>query len=1170
MAVRNQITLGDVLLIEVDSPPGGSILAPKGSIAVDSIAGTSYQNQGGTVWTALGGGGGALTSGAVTSGFIGNSAVVSGSIASGQIASGHLSTAFIAGLYANDVYASTRVVSPSGLGGTDTTIAAALAAIPSGGTVFLKSGVYNISSPLSVPANTKIIGAGRNSTIINIGGSITLFNTVGGHFSLSDVTVQGDNVSVQAVLGTSHLVDISCANFTDIYGLVEAVSSAAEVTMRDCVVALASGAGTGIYLWSGVTGGTLRWDTVDLTVPISGCTLIEGATPASAGCDWKVTQSVSVFAVATPNLCYPRSIDWVHFDFTSARVDIASDANKVTGCNFFKSSLTFRGIGNQVSSCRFLEGGGGSPSADAQLEVRVPTAVPSQTTIAGSYFDGNLVSLRGIGIFNSEDVGITGCSFSDQTTAGVSLASGTSPTTSKASVTGCRFIDIPSPISEGSVDCDGRYDANDGLAGSDIIGHNSLLDGENYRNVVSWGADASGLTDSTAAIQAAIDGLPPTGGTVFFPTGAYRVTATLALPDKPVTIKGSGDSSVIAPATLNMVVFSVPNGLTDIRNYIFEDFRVSGAANGPIGGALAISGPFQDMFASAPTLTGANGTVTGSTVGFTKEVGEPNHAGNAGGHSAWFNWTAPFSGICTIDTFGSLFTPSNDTLLAIYTGATVSTLTVVAENDDSIAPYSLRSYISFVAVSGTTYRIAVDGYNAAEGSVVLNMVLADGAVASSLVQLNDVSSMGNATLRRVNTEFVRNALDAAVGDTSGTTPMLLSMEDCWIRPLQDNTSTLIATGGSAFPVKAALTRVRFLSNFEAYQPAPPASYGGAIASNNFAEVSLTAVDCVFHIALDSAFGSVHMTNCYIKNIVTPTVQVFMFVWGSIGTPNDTALIDCVCENNIYWDFGEDAVRVAGGTYRDTTLVPAPTGIFGGSIVGAAFFLGPNQQIAIDGVASALTIDGCYFEEVSAVAFGRYIDVSQFAFGATNISNCSFGELAVGSTSAVRVVQSGLGNRAVTISNCWFDQPNVPPVIEQLTTSEVRYSNNTFATGCLPPTIIGTASTFNGARNVKIVGATQTIFFVDKVTHVNPKGVVGIGTLRNAGVNPLEVRETVIDVVTGATSSRTTTVTGGNSVLLNPQTNIGSVFPPYSSYIVAVRNVGISSLYDLCFTTMGAS
>jgi hypothetical protein len=146
---------------------------------------------------------------------------------------------------------------------------------------------------------------------------------------------------------------------------------------------------------------------------------------------------------------------------------------------------------------------------------------------------------------------------------------------------------------------------------------------------------------------------------------------------------------------------------------------------------------------------------------------------------------------------------------------------------------------------------------------------------------------------------------------------------------------------------------------------------------------------------------------------------------------------------------------------------------------------------------------------------------------------------------------------------------VPPVIEQLTTSEVRYSNNTFATGTLPPTIIGTASTFNGARNLKIVGGTQTISFVDKVTHVNPKGVIGIGTLRNAGVNTLEVRETIIDIVSGATSSRTTTVLGGNSLLLNPQTNIGSLFPPYSSYIVAVRNVGISSLYDLCFTTLGA-
>lgn len=46
-------------------------------------------------------------------------------------------------------------------------------------------------------------------------------------------------------------------------------------------------------------------------------------------------------------------------------------------------------------------------------------------------------------------------------------------------------------------------------------------------NVVDLGADPSGRKDSTAAVQAAIDQLTATGGTVYLPAGEYRITRTL-------------------------------------------------------------------------------------------------------------------------------------------------------------------------------------------------------------------------------------------------------------------------------------------------------------------------------------------------------------------------------------------------------------------------------------------------------------------------------------------------------------------------------------------------------------------------------------------------------------------------------------------------------------------
>src|SRR5439155_1190198 len=110
----------------------------------------------------------------------------------------------------------------------------------------------------------------------------------------------------------------------------------------------------------------------------------------------------------------------------------------------------------------------------------------------------------------------------------------------------------------------------------------------------------------------------------------------------------------------------------------------------------------------------SSGTATGSNSGATKEAGEPAHNGNAGGKSIWYRWTAPSSGTATIDTIGSAF----DTLLAVYTGTAVSALTRIASDDDSGG--NRTSKVTFTAVAGTTYQIAIDGYNGAAGSTKLN------------------------------------------------------------------------------------------------------------------------------------------------------------------------------------------------------------------------------------------------------------------------------------------------------------------------------------------------------------------------------------------------------------------------------------------------------------------
>src|SRR5690349_24370097 len=89
--------------------------------------------------------------------------------------------------------------------------------------------------------------------------------------------------------------------------------------------------------------------------------------------------------------------------------------------------------------------------------------------------------------------------------------------------------------------------------------------------------------------------------------------------------------------------------------------------------------PANDNFINALELTGTEATASGSNVGATKEIGEPNHGSNAGGSSVWWKWTAAADGSVIVQTAGSSF----DTLLGAYSGSTIGSLNAVASNDDA-------------------------------------------------------------------------------------------------------------------------------------------------------------------------------------------------------------------------------------------------------------------------------------------------------------------------------------------------------------------------------------------------------------------------------------------------------------------------------------------------------
>ena len=169
-------------------------------------------------------------------------------------------------------------------------------------------------------------------------------------------------------------------------------------------------------------------------------------------------------------------------------------------------------------------------------------------------------------------------------------------------------------------------------------------------------------------------------------------------------------------ATLNEVVSGDCHVVLDAGAGETYRIAVDNAWDPEAVGSITVqlrSTPANDDFAGALVLSGPFAFVTAQhNLDATKEPGEPDHAGSAGGRSLWYRWTAPANGPATADTCDGDF----DTVIGVYTGDAVETLTEIAADDDS-CERSGGSFAEFDAQAGQTYYIAVDGqWSGAVGS----------------------------------------------------------------------------------------------------------------------------------------------------------------------------------------------------------------------------------------------------------------------------------------------------------------------------------------------------------------------------------------------------------------------------------------------------------------------
>ena len=212
--------------------------------------------------------------------------------------------------------------------------------------------------------------------------------------------------------------------------------------------------------------------------------------------------------------------------------------------------------------------------------------------------------------------------------------------------------------------------------------------------------------DGTGVIQITIGAGPPDCGNeveqnpppVFYPVfAAYTGTAVDALTP--------ADCLPMSLDTFqNAVEFDAVKGQT---YQIVFDGNLGTTGDIPLYIALTTPAP-NNNFQHRIKLHGVSVNATGYNAGATPQAGEPVPVGSKG-KTVWWSWTAPVSGVVSIDLSGSDYSFPAE----VYTGSTVASLKMVAQGSGGL---------SFNAVKGKTYQIAVSDYNGLTGKINLNLL----------------------------------------------------------------------------------------------------------------------------------------------------------------------------------------------------------------------------------------------------------------------------------------------------------------------------------------------------------------------------------------------------------------------------------------------------------------